>query len=409
MLQRNKEVGRTDYTDSGKLIAVSAKRKCRVCAHPDWCGYSPNEVISICMRESAGSIKGSKNGGWVHLHREYLVETGNQKPRPKKRPQAPATDLAPLEIRDAVYSQLIRLSPATRYPSELLQGGNGLLSRGFKPDDASLFGSLPADPAGRDALARELRLFVRGRFPDYSVKTAQAGVVGVPGFWQDKVGAVHLWLAAAEAGPMLVIPYRDLDGRIHACQVRRSGVISEGLKRYSWLATPKYSRGVSSGSPIHFTFRRGECPPDAPIIVTEGALKGEAFVRLRKDAKLVATSGVNCSHDELIAATRGHRVCIAFDADHRTNKAVCRQIARLVAGIHQDASARGAQASTSIVVWETAEGRKDKGIDDAALLRINLSAITIPAWYDSLNPVSREEVDAAWEDYSDKSHLKHAA
>jgi len=45
---------------------------------------------------------------------------------------------------------------------------------------------------------------------------------------------------------------------------------------------------------------------------------------------VIATSGVTCSHSELFKAARPYTALIAFDADYRTNPAVCRQFARLI-------------------------------------------------------------------------------
>lgn len=124
----------------------------------------------------------------------------------------------------------------------------------------------------------------------------------MPGFWQERDGSVRLWMDRDEAGPMLLIPYRDLEGRIQACQFRRSAVLNDDQKRYAWLSTPTKRKGVTSGAPIHHTFRGGECPEGSTVLITEGGLKARAFVRQRPKACILATSGVTCSHGLLIAA-----------------------------------------------------------------------------------------------------------
>ncbi|MET0649338.1 MAG: hypothetical protein ABW208_22230 [Pyrinomonadaceae bacterium] len=97
------------------------------------------------------------------------------------------------------------------------QGEHGLVSRGFTAEDFSRFGALPAKAAERAARARELRVFVRAAFPEYAERTGYAGVIGIPGFWQEPTGAVQLWMQRDEPAPSLVIPYRDLEGMSHAC------------------------------------------------------------------------------------------------------------------------------------------------------------------------------------------------
>ena len=377
---------------------VSRGRPCRICGKTDWCSYSLNEEVSCCARKSEGADCVSKRERWgIYFHKKEDRPPAPSVSAPRGVKRVPAgTQLAPLEVRDAVYQHLIRISPVTCQASELIEGEHGLLSRGFTAEDFPRFGALPAKAAERSALARELRMFVRGTFPEYAEKTSCAGVVGVPGFWQDKTGTVHLWTEADEAGPMLLIPYRDLAGRIQACQFRRSAGYTGGQKRYSWLSTPAKRRGVSSGTPVHFTFREGECPAGGTVLITEGGLKARAFVKRRPKAKLLATSGVTCAHELLIAGSRGHRALIGFDADHRENKNVCLHLACLIAGRWQDAEVHGLEAETRVVVWETVEGRRDKGIDDAALLGLPLRSLSVAEWYATLSGAPLEQVTKVW-------------
>src|SRR5262245_46951069 len=106
---------------------VSKKRPCRICGKPTYCGFSRDEGTSICMRISSGSRGLSRNGGNIHVHPEI--------PFIMIRPRIPIRNsqlipLAPPEIRDAVFKELIRISPASDYMEELVTGPGGLLSRG---------------------------------------------------------------------------------------------------------------------------------------------------------------------------------------------------------------------------------------------------------------------------------------
>lgn len=84
---------------------VSKKRPCRICGKPTYCGFSRDEGTSICMRISAGSRGLSRNGGNIHVHPEIPFVTI----RPTiNRPSNQPISLAPLEIRDAVFQELIR-------------------------------------------------------------------------------------------------------------------------------------------------------------------------------------------------------------------------------------------------------------------------------------------------------------
>jgi hypothetical protein len=387
------------YTGPRIYKHVSRGRPCLICGKTDWCSYSLNGEVSCCARKTEGADYISKKEGWgIYFHNKDAgcrAVSASAPPRRQKR-LPPPTPVAPLEVRDAVYRKLMELSPATNHPAELIEGEHGLLTRGFTEEDFPRFGSLPAKASDRAALARELRMFVRTVFYEYAEKTGFAGVVGVPGFWQEKDGSVRLWVDRDEAGPMLLIPYRDLDGRIQACQFRRSAPLGDGQKRYSWLSTPAKRKGVTSGTPIHYTFRAGECPEGSTVIMTEGGLKARAFVRRRPKARVLATSGVTCSHELLIAAARGRRALAAFDADHRQNKNVCRHLARLIAAREQDAEVHGLGTETRVVVWETVEGRRDKGIDDAALLGLPLRSLAVAEWYATLSGAPLEEVTKVW-------------
>jgi hypothetical protein len=101
---------------------------------------------------------------------------------------APSTDLAPLEIRDAVYSRLIELSPACNYERELVTAPRGLLTRGFSRDDIRRFGALPPRVAERDALARKINTELEVDLPVYAASRDGAAVLGVPGFWEGADG-----------------------------------------------------------------------------------------------------------------------------------------------------------------------------------------------------------------------------
>jgi hypothetical protein len=150
---------------------------------------------------------------------------------------------------------------------------------------------------------------------------------------------------------------------------------------------------VGTGDPLHFTFIEKNCQPGSPRLITEGALKGEAFVSLRPRNLVVATPEVGNSRARLITATRGHDALIGFDIDHRSNPSVCGQLAALIAERVSDSDTyRTTAARTEIVVWEGAA----KGIDDAALAGIHLSTINVKRWYATLEGDSLERVKDVW-------------
>ena len=378
---------------------VTARRPCPVCGRKKWCQVTRDGRLAHCMWESRGAVKRAKDDGYIHV----LVFDTTLEPARKYYPTAlnnhhgPSSELAPLEVRDSAYSKLLELSPAWRYERELVTGERGLFARGFGAEDISRFGALPPRVAERDALAQVINELLSSEYPVYAAKMRSAVVLGVPGFWEGLSGRPRLGRATDYKRPALVIPYRDCRGMIQACQLRFGGV--RGKSYYTWLSTSednleKEPRGTSSGSPIHFALRGDKCLPDLPVIVTEGALKAEAFVALRPACRAIATAGVGVAHQAIIEATRGEEIAIAFDSDHRQNAQVCRQLGKLIAEREQDAHISGRETKTSVVVWDGA-----KGVDEAVLQNLSLHVVTISEWRETLRGESLEEVKEVWKEF----------
>jgi len=341
------------------------------------------------MRISAGSRGLSRNGGNIHVHPEIPFIT--IQPR-IKRPISQSIPLASPEIRDAVFRELIKISPASLYREELVTGPSGLLSRGLLEQHTTSYGALPPTNQQRAILAGILNDYVSANFPEHAQSHSGAGIVGVPGFWQELSGTVHIWKPRNYLMPFLVIPYKDANGLIQACQIRlHASDISSHEKRYCWLSSPLERHGTSSGTPIHFTFVKEKLPPGETVIITEGALKADTVVRFRPNARVIATSGVTCSHSELVKAARPYTALIAFDADYRTNPAVCRQLARLIVQRLNDSREQQLRSTTNILCWNG-----PKGIDDALRENTSLRILTISEWYATLRNKPLDEVNRFW-------------
>lgn len=281
-----------------------------------------------------------------------------------------------------------------KYYSQLIDGPGGLLSRGLREREIQNYGALPRTHKERASLALTLNKFLKVRFPEYAVRRRHAAIIGVPGCWQDEAGNLQLWNPHDYNMPLLVIPYSDDQGRIQACQLRlHRNDLRTGEKKYRWLACQFESRGTSSGTPIHFTFKPATLAPGQTIIITEGALKAQTLVSLKPKALVIATSGVSCSHPEIIDAARNYNALIAFDADYKTNPAVARQLARLIAAREQDIAARNLRTSTRIVTWQTC-----KGIDDAVLAHVPLETMSILQWTLTFEGRPLQDVREVWEE-----------
>lgn len=357
--------------------------------------YCPNTCpfAHLIVIATTGHAELLRNGGNIfHHNRLFLVAN----PRANNRPVPHPIDIAPIEIRNAVYEELIRRSPAPKYYSQLIDGPNGLLARGLRESETQNHGALPRTRKERASLAAILNKFVSVRFPEYARRSTQAGLIHVPGFWQDEYGNLQLWNARDCNMPLLLVPYRDDQGRIQACQLRlHRNDLRIGEKKYRWLACPFPFRGASSGTPVHFTFKPVDLPPGKTVIITEGALKAEVLVSLKPKARVIATSGVSCSHAEIIEASRSYNVLIAFDADYKTNPAVARQLARLIATREQDIVTHRLKTTTRIVTSQTY-----KGVDDALLAKGSLEAMPISQWLSTLEGKPLNEVQAVWQQMS---------
>ena len=236
---------------SGRFQRVSKRRPCRICGKPDFCGFSTDQRTSICMRESSGSRGVSRNGGNIHVHPD-IPFIATQQPVTISHSKSPS--LAPLGIRAAVFQELIRISSAANYSQELLTGPGGLFSRGLLEADALRYGALPPTKDQRATLAASLADFVRTRFFSYAKLHSQAELIGIPGFWQETSGVLHIWKPRNYLMPILLIPYRNAKGMIQACQMRlHQNDLAPDEKRYRWLASPSEQtrHRIRYADPLH--------------------------------------------------------------------------------------------------------------------------------------------------------------
>lgn len=355
---------------------VTKQQRCRICGKPDWCSFSANGVFSICMRIHAGAVKINRHGGGIFLHRDGDVVT----PTSSRQPFAFISPLAPIEIRDFAYRWLIEHNPATRYYRTLIAGPHGLLARGFNVAQLAQYGALPNRLHECDALARQLLCATGRQFPDWN------SLNGIPGFWEDEYGA-HLGQPYHNSAVRLLIPVRDEGGRIQACQLRNA---RSRKARYCWLSSAQLPNGAGSGNPLHFNFALAALPRGTPIFIVEGFLKADALAALRPNTPVIATGGVAANHAALIHHTHARPVVLAFDQDYHTNRTVCRHMAALLAARIAN---EGTADSTLVAVWP----RTAKGIDDAMLLGLPLSFLSVAEWYSQLCADFRALVAEGWQ------------
>ncbi len=347
---------------------VNQRRPCRICGKPDWCIYTRDERISICMRISQGARRINRRGGAIFIHEDWHEEAPIDVRKIVEVAQSP---IAPINLRNFVYGRLLEISPAELYRSTLITGGKGLLARGLDERHFGDYGGLPAEWRERNRITRQLLREANDQFQRAD------SLRGIPGIWEDRRG-IHLWKERDYLAPWLLIPVRDEQGRIQACQMRLPFIAKKGL-RYLWLSSSDLPLGVGSGSPLHFKFRLADLPRDARIVIVEGVLKADVLFALRPELFIIATPCVTAHHDALGELAHGRPVLLAYDQDYSTNESVCFHLASLIA---RRMRREWTLATTRIASWD----RRFKGIDDAAVCQIPIRSISVRAWFDRLSP-----------------------
>jgi hypothetical protein len=375
---------------------VSRAHPCLICGKPDWCSRAGDDSISFCARVTAGADRLSRKERWgVFYHDRTLIDkpfrNTSEPPHGVSRSKSQAVLPAPLEIRDFVYTALLRLSPAKDHDC-LINGAKGLKERAL--DNFDDYGAIPCSVQKRKDLAAQIRLLLNQNFPAY-LRENPHGIRHVPGFWIDERGEVNLWKTHDYSHPLLLVPYRNPAGRIQACQIRFTGALRANKKRYLWLSLPgKNSAG--SGTPIHYAgwriFGQSEFRYKS-VLVTEGALKADVVNRLRSEFFAIANGGIACAHEIIVNVSRGKTLYLAFDNDYHENPSVVRQLARILKLRLKGGGRNGLSTETKILSWS----RSAKGIDDALLQGEKFEEMTVADWFSVLNDESQREVKNVWE------------
>ncbi len=371
---------------------VSRKRVCSICGKSDWCSFTPDSGISFCARVTSGADRVSKTGWGVFYHDPNSRAGPIPFPLPKLQ-KLGIRELAPIEMRDFAYRSLIDLAPA-KDSLEILNGPKGLFPR--RIFDFQNYGALPLLRIERTDLANRIEQLLRHRFSRLA-GFLRTGTSGIPGFWKESRGEPRLWRNYDYANPIMLIPFRDENGFIQACQIRLMGSFAAKKRvRYLWLSTPELKGGSSCGAPLHFA-RYDSRANKKPVLITEGALKAETVAAFERNLDIIATSGVSCSHNDIISATRFRPFFLAFDRDMTENPHVARAVVRLLVHRHLDERQHQYINDIRILFWDHGA----TGIDDALIARIPICRLTLADWFVSLSSLCKDEV----EDYFEQRDL----
>ncbi len=170
----------------------------------------------------------------------------------------PITDI---ETRHATYSALLnRLSLSNDHLENLL-------SRGLNPNDIEKLGYKTTPIAGMTAIARQLR--EEGQY-----------LSGVPGFYRAENDA---WTFIKEQRGIL-IPVRDIDGRIQGLQIRRDDAHK---RKFRWVSSTDMKDGCKAEGSTHLAGK-----VTSSLILTEGPMKADV-INVLTGLSVLAVPGVN--------------------------------------------------------------------------------------------------------------------
>lgn len=252
---------------------------------------------------------------------------------PKKPPDIPQSELAPIDVRHQTYSYLFSL--LTLHP----QHKDNLLRRGLTQEQLRQYGYKSTPVLGFTRLAA-------------AVIEHGCTVEGVPGFY---VNANGEWTVNFQAKcPGFLVPALDMNGRIQAAQIRLDR--PAGKSKYIWFSSSERVLGTGSGSPVHFV---GD-PCARTITFTEGGLKGTITHCLTGET-LICNAGASQSENIVrlfpkLKANGVEEILSGYDMDLESNENVRRGCLKILSAARE----HGFRAKRR--QWDPV----NKGIDDHA-------------------------------------------
>lgn len=298
---------------------VTERAPCPICGSGGWCRVARDGSVVLCRRDPNGGRTRQDASGPYFVH---LIRPGHA-PIPVEadaRPCGEVPDLAPVEVRAHVYTSLLGALTLD------LAHRDALRVRGLPDGEIvrRMYRTLPppGPPWQREDVAREL---ARCFMPDL--------LAGVPGFVRRTSKRTDRPFLTIAGAPGLLIPVRDLDGRIVALKIRRDA--NDGGPRYMALSSTR-SGGPGPGAPVHVPLTLEDGRDLERVRLTEGELKADLATVLDADRILtLSVPGVGAWRAALpvLEALRAPTVRLAFDRDAWTNPHVARALRDAAAGI----------------------------------------------------------------------------
>jgi hypothetical protein len=323
---------------------ASRAQRCPVCASDSWCQIGSGEYahLVLCKRVASRREKTNSDGitYWVHSLRTERVATRSA----LTEIVGSVTNIAPASVRHEAYSVLLaslRLCDRHR---------NNLRARGLRDEDivAGQYRTLPLE--GRARMAR-------------TIENAMGSerLAAIPGIVWERRDGRGWW--SVRGAPGMLVPSRDLEGRIVALKVRSDEL--DSTNRYTSVSSRRFG-GPSAAVNVHIPRAARERWQRASTLwITEGELKADACSALFKHA-IVGIPGVAmwASAIDVVEAMDPRRVIVALDADWQDPSPKKEPVRRARAQLVNKLAALGYDVSAAEWPLEVA-----KGLDDY-LLRV---------------------------------------
>lgn len=231
----------------------------------------------------------------LKLGRDASLPAPDKRKSIEKSPEIVECPLTDIDARNETYQALLRkLSLANDHR-------DNLLSRGLSASVIADKGYKTTPVVGFTTLAKQLQ--ADGLY-----------LGGIPGFYRTQEGN---WTFAYQKRG-IIVPVRDLQGRIQGLQVRRDNV---SRRKYRWISSSERQDGCRASGFVHVAG-----PIREEIILIEGPLKADVVNSLTGQT-LVAVPGVNALTELETVLHELHtlgvkKLMTAFDMDFLKNRYV---------------------------------------------------------------------------------------
>jgi hypothetical protein len=332
---------------------ATPNKPCPICSKARRCKVEPDGNAAHCFRSTVAPVgwrllKSSPSGctfvrddtpntGRRRSKKKTAVATAAQ-PSPSETVMGPITEPPPepapapiltADVRHQIYSELLAL---LGFNDEDRQD---MLNRGYTAEELDLCGFASKVPGKATLQCTHL-----------CNKYGPTLFNSVPGLTYGGLGMIN-------CGGILV-PYRDLAGRITALQLRLYKPNKDGPK-YIWISsvTKSHPNAPSPGSPVHIPLLfKAESPRKA---LTEGGIKADLATKYWLSTVGVAGVAMWRRAIPILLETSTRIVVVTFDADASTNPEVAVHLLTCVQGLI------GEGFDVELARWDIADG---KGIDD---------------------------------------------